>query len=324
MHAAPVDALCELAPALLGDGYSATALALLQEGIARAPDALALRYWHGNALRMHGLHDRAESVLRDVLAQQPEHRDAAWSLAYMLREQGRFEAVGDVVVELARRHERERELILSALQFLVECGAHARARAIAVGAIQSWPQDARVNVVGGEILLALGEFDTARACLVHALELDPQQSTAWLRLAQCQRYTAQDRADLARFRAAATNSALSRDARTCAGFALGKALDDIGSYAEAAAALRDANAAAAADAPWDAQRWQALVATQLATVAAPPATAFDPGFTPVFIVGLPRSGTTLVATHLGQYADVHDRGELNWISAMYEHLLTHG
>jgi hypothetical protein len=40
----------------------------------------------------------------------------------------------------------------------------------------------------------------------------------------------------------------------------------------------------------------------------------------VFVVGLPRTGTTLVATRLARRADVHDRGELNWIAAMYEHL----
>jgi Sulfotransferase family len=50
----------------------------------------------------------------------------------------------------------------------------------------------------------------------------------------------------------------------------------------------------------------------------------DPDFVPVFIVGLPRTGTTLVASTLQKYTDVRDRGELNWIAALYAHLQEQG
>jgi hypothetical protein len=82
---------------------------------------------------------------------------------------------------------------------------------------------------------------------------------------------------------------------------------------------REANALARADSGRQSAKWQALVDAQLGAAALPALDA-DAGFVPVFIVGLPRTGTTLVATRLARHADVHDRGELNWIGAMYEHV----
>ena len=104
---------------------------------------------------------------------------------------------------------------------------------------------------------------------------------------------------------------------------MGKALDDLGDYANAAQVLRDANAQARANTPWHAQAWRQFVADQIARGPLP-ALHDNVEFTPVFIVGLPRTGTTLAATTLGRHPQLRDRGELNWIAAMHASLQSQG
>jgi tetratricopeptide (TPR) repeat protein len=309
----------ELTRLLLQSGFTATALLLLDAAMVLFSTAPDLPYWRGNALRLSGQLDQAEAELREALRRNPAHRDAAYSLAHMLREQGRMHAAAEVMAALMRSNSGGRGDSVAVLRFLCECGAYVQARDLVDGAVRQWPDDAALRALSGEIHLALGAFATARDDFRAALDRDPNQSAAWLRLAHCQRYTRVTDPDIERFRTALAVPTLGPVPRTCAAFALGKALDDVGIYAEAASVLRDANAAAATQTHWNRQAWQQIVERQLSRRDLPQVET-DPGFVPVFIVGLPRSGTTLLATRLSRYAGVCDRGELPWIAAMYEHL----
>jgi tetratricopeptide (TPR) repeat protein len=313
----------QLGELLLNSGFATTAIALLDRAAARFPQSIELRYWLGNALRSSGHDGAAEEELRGLLRQQPGHRDAAYSLAHMLREQGRTEAAAEVVATLWKSAQLDAESALAAINFLLECSSYPQALAIAHEAQCRWPQDARIAVRVGEIALAIGNFDEAAAALRNALDLDPAQSVAWLRLAYCRRYTDRDDADVARFRRGWVDATLQPAARTCAGFALGKALDDLDGYAEAINVLRRANASARATSGWRTQDWQSFVAARLAAEPLPALPA-EADFVPVFIIGLPRTGTTMIAGALARRADVRNRGELNWVGALYAHLHDQG
>ncbi len=245
----------------------------------------------------------------------PPHPAAAWDAAQRLREDGRIGAATEAVVALWHAAPADRAQALAILGFLKECAAHDRALPIARDARRRWPGDARIAAEAGEIALALGLFDEAATALREAIDLDPAQGPAWLRLAYCRRFDAAD-ADVQRFRRGWSDPQLDAAAHLCAGFALGKALDDVGDFAEAARVLTEANALAHKISPWRAEDWRGFVDAQL-HAAALPALPVDAGFNPIFVVGLPRSGTTLVASTLAKYADVRDRGELNWIPALY-------
>jgi hypothetical protein len=97
---------------------------------------------------------------------------------------------------------------------------------------------------------------------------------------------------------------------------LGKALDDLADYAGAAAVLREANAAMAARTSWRPERWQQFVEQQLAGRGLPRVEPVH-GFAPVFVIGLPRTGTTLITSLLSRDPRLRDRGELNWIGSMH-------
>jgi tetratricopeptide (TPR) repeat protein len=304
---------------LLRAEYFVPATSLLDAAVAQHPQAPELQYLRGNALRLCARDAEAESAFRNVLARVPAHRDAAFSLAFMLREGGRIYAAAEVMVALCRHRIDDVESTLAALGFLRECGAYAQAQEIATDAHAHWPSNPQVAAISGEILLALGRFEQARDALRQAVSLDPEQSAAWLRLGYCQRFENADSADARRIDAAWSNSALSTATRICAGFALGKACDEVGDFARAAAILRAANSMAQTSAHWHDADWQDFIARQLQARALPSVTA-NSNFAPIFIVGLPRTGTTLVATLLARHSAIRDRGELNWIPAMFAHL----
>src|SRR5579884_573747 len=320
---APVEAWRQTAAGMIRADRPRAALSLLDAALQRFPRDVELRYWRGNALRLNGLVEQAESVYREVLGEDPCHRDAALALAFLLREQGRIVAASAVVSASTRSRAADAAESQANLGFLRECGAFAAAHELAQEARARFPDDAGIAALAGEFALAVGAFDRARDALRAALAREPQRAPCWLRLAYCGRFERADEPDVRRFEDAWRDTARDAPTRACIGFALGKALDDLGDYARAASVLREANALARATLPWDADRWHWFVAQRLAAPALPPrAPVAD--FTPVFVVGLPRTGTTLAATLLARRFDVRDRGELNWIGAMHDHLAAHG
>jgi hypothetical protein len=117
------------------------------------------------------------------------------------------------------------------------------------------------------------------------------------------------------FRDSLAREDLSTKARASLLFAAGKANDDVGDYAQAADYFRSANALAHATTAWSRKNWRRAIESRL--VSKPFAQRLDaPDFVPVFIVGMPRSGTTLAAELLARYPIVRNRGELPWLAKL--------
>jgi tetratricopeptide (TPR) repeat protein len=291
------------------------AAALLERGLARWPASTTMRYLLGNALRAGGRARDAEHALRAVIAVEPMHADAPVSLAFLLREQGRLSAAAQTILALWRAQPRTRDGDWRAVKFLQECQRHTDVEDIADAIVEAHPRDAGLLALLGENALLVGRFGNAQRRLRAAVELDPREAASWLRLAHTHRYASADDPDLALLREAEGRTDLGDDARVCVGFALGKAYDDLGERDKAAAFWRDANTRRRAGRPWDAYGWSRFVDAQRRATP-PAATPVDPSVTPVFIVGMPRSGTTLVASLIGRNRDAKNRNELNWIAAL--------
>jgi len=256
----------------------------------------------------------AEHDLRRALTRDPANRDAALALAQLLREQGRMVAASAVVMDSQHARNADADETRAALIFLRECGSYAQALTLARNALRRWPNDAVLTSFAGTFALAAGEFDAARDYLRRAIDADPRVAGNWLRLSLCQRFERTDDTELIRLQKAWTEP-LAPDVRACVGFALGKAFDDLHDHARAASVLREANALARAQSRWSASAWNRFVQTQLDARSLPPVDAIE-GFSPVFVVGMPRTGTTLTATLLGDSGQVRDRGELNWVDGI--------
>lgn len=287
---------------------------LLRSGLDAYPQRHALRTLLGNTLRLQARYAESERELRGVLADDPRDELASRSLTFLLREQGRMNAAAEALVRFGPDPSQTADAACTAATFLAQCGHSIDALRVCESALARHPEAAQLRLLTGTLASTLGQFERAAAELRHALRLDPNRAGAWLWLALTHHFATRDDPDLRAMEAAATRAPAGSDLAVSLGFALGKAYDDLDDVPAAGRVLRVANAAVAARTPWQAVAWDALVARRMAAPrfesVAPPA------FTPILIVGLPRTGTTLIATQLARHPDIRNRGETGWLGEL--------
>ena len=290
-------------------------LALLKAANARWPTRVDIAFLLGNHLRIRGEFAVAEQVLRDAIRHRPEDLNAGLSLSYLLREQGRLNAANQAVLETWQHAPRDRNADIATLHLLCENQGHPVASSIVPAVVESNPHDGAILALAGEIELLLGHFDEAAGYLRRAVEADPSSAASWLRLAQTHRFEDRDDPDYRSLVSAHQQFSLSQATRSAIGFALAKAESDLGDPAAAVKLLRAANAAERKRMAWNRDAWSDFARNE---AQATPLLGSDLAvrFTPVFIVGMPRSGTTLAAELLSRHDAVRNRGELNWIAAI--------
>jgi tetratricopeptide (TPR) repeat protein len=161
-----------------------------------------------------------------------------------------------------------------------------------------------------DALVHLGRFDEAAARYRDALRLHPACGDAWRGLSNIKTRPLSD-ADGEALRAQLRRADLRDEDRIAIAYALGKHEEDRGCHPEAFAALAQANALLRQRAPWSRQAFEGFVdAALVATKALPP--PLDPtlGREAIFIVGLPRSGSTLFEQILAAHPEVEGASEL--------------
>jgi tetratricopeptide (TPR) repeat protein len=176
-----------------------------------------------------------------------------------------------------------------------------------------------------------GRLAEAEAEMESCLRLGPTFGRASLSLARIRRQTpASNHVDFIRSRLTAVPSG-SED-HAAFEFALYKELEDLGEYDDAWAALERGNAVMAGRLAYDPvaedRLFDRIVGQFDADFLATPATARFEGPAPIFIVGMPRSGTTLLERILGNHSMVTSAGELSdlprqlrWVADRHGHAL---
>lgn len=307
---------------LLQQGAAGAAVAMAEQGLLRHSHSNDLRYLLGNGLRMVGERQAAERELRAVLAHEPTHVGALASLAHLLRGEGRLQAAATLVLETLPA-DADPARLREVLAFIRECDSPRAALELVQRALKQSPDDSDMHAAAGELALELGRFEQSRAHLRLALETQPRFAAGWLRLAAAHRFQRRDEEDARRIAKAARELGTDDDAGIAAHFAWAKALADVGALDEAVPALRVANAAMRLRLDWSARGFESFVQRQLSQPLPPPVPK-RPLFTPVLMVGLPRTGTTLAASLLGRHPEVRNRGELNWLAQLALHVETSG
>jgi len=166
----------------------------------------------------------------------------------------------------------------------------------------------------GNTLADAGRFEEARACFLRAIERAPWLSGSYYDVARCCRIGRQDFELLERMRAAAALPRLDPSQRSRVHLALGKAADDLGDYEQAMRQFDAAERLRNGIVRFDLAAFEARVARMLrlftphAIARAAAAGSEEPA--PVLIVGMPRSGTTLVEQILSAHPQVGAGGEL--------------
>lgn len=255
--------------------------------------------------------ETAAALLHEALAREPAREDAAMLLARVLQSRGHLGAAADALLALCEANAFEPHLSLRCATFAQQCDRHAIAARICTAALERGPLP-ELLVLAGNIARETGDFETARTRYLAALDagIDLDRHHVLAALANTRRYIDPADPDIARFAAHFADSRLAARARASAGFALAKVQDDLGGYASATTTLRQANALVHGVQPWDAAEWRRFVDAQQRGQVASAGGAAGHGFVPVFVVGVPRTGTTLTATLLARATGARDRGEL--------------
>ena len=179
------------------------------------------------------------------------------------------------------------------------------------------PQHAEAQNNAGAISSELGRLDEARMRFQAAIAARGDFVEAHYNLSSLKTYTKDDPHLALLERVYSERQGLSDHARIRYCFALGKALDDVGDFDRAFAAYDEGNRVQHAILPMDEARADHLLERVMAVfdkaffeARRDVSAARDSHRTPIFIVGMPRSGTTLLEQILCSHASVHGAGEL--------------
>ena len=245
--------------------------------------------------------------------------------ALQLRQQGRLEAAAGIMHAAGLKSLGDADTVFDCALFLKESGRHGLAAELCDRQLALSPNHLRLLALAGSVDHELGRFDAARARYLAAIHggIDLNQWFLLHALSTAQRYDDANHPDFALFEAHVHDVHLSPRARAAVYFALGKACDDIGDTRRAAAMFREANGLVKCEIHWSRDAWERFVAAQIQE---PPAAALSEpsGCVPVFVVGMVRSGTTLLADRLARHAEVRNRGEMPFIAYLAGQLKAQG
>ncbi len=275
-------------------------------------DVAAIRMFAELAGRL-GRYKDSETLLRRALELSPAFTAARAILALVLYRQNRpMEAID----ELDRVTEEE-----------PDNPGHANLQAAALGRVGEFdeaielyekvlaaaPGQPRVWMSFGHMLKTVGRQAEGVAAYRRAIELMPTLGEAWWSLANLKTVQFSD-ADIAAMQAALGEGAVAGEDRFHLDFALGKALEDRGDAAAAFGHYAAGNALRRAGLPYDPGRTQRQVERAIAL--------FTPDFfaersglgcdapDPIFVLGMPRAGSTLIEQILASHSRVEGTSEL--------------
>ena len=311
-----------LAPArrLVAEGAERQRLGDAESAVVRYREALALEPGNVDALRLLavaavalGRLDEAEKAARHAVKLAPEFA-AAWSnLGTVLNELDRVEeAIGAFrqALKLGTRSAQAHANLANALFAYGDFpGAEEHYRA----ALEHAPDDPASLMGLGHVLKTVGRQADAvaayRSCLVH----QPLAGEVWWSLANLKtfRFTPEDEAAMHEALLAPT---LSDAQRVGILFALGKAREDAKDYRTAFARFLEGNARKRAVVKYDPVQTE-KINDRICKVFTPGLFAElggkgEPDPAPIFIVGLPRSGSTLLEQILASHSMVDGTAEL--------------
>lgn len=292
---------------------------LLRQHLKEDPlDVYAIRLFAELAGRI-GRYKDAENLLRRAVELAPGFTAARANLALVLYRQNR---PAEAIAELNRVLEEE-----------PDNPGHANLQAAALGrigefdeAIQLYervlaqaPNQPRVWMSFGHMLKTVGRLADGIAAYRRAIELMPTLGEAWWSLANLKTVKFSD-ADIAAMRAALEQGGVAREDRYHLDFALGKALEDRGEAAASFAHYAAGNALRRTELDYDADETSRYV-DRLIELATPEFFAARAGQgcdapDPIFVLGMPRAGSTLIEQILSSHSLVEGTSELPDIPAL--------
>ncbi len=345
-----VTAFLELATQFLRAGRPAEAIAPLRAAALLEPSNPEIHHDLGLACLEVGLVPDAVAALQQAVASNPRYTDAYFRLGIALEKLGHIRGAitaydratkllpslteawfraGALVYTLGYRDEavacfRRAKVTggrstfgrLGEARALVIEDRNQEAEKVLRETLVADPRSAMAYDLLGNVLSELGRFGEARACFERTVEIAPMLAGSYYDLARCRPVTTDDGGLLHQMQAALATPGLEPGQRLRVHLAIGKAAEDLGDYALAMQHFDAADEVRRAFRSFDAGAFN-LEIDRLIARCTPEFIANASKFgsshsTPVLILGMPRSGTTLLEQIVSMHPEVGAAGELNF------------
>jgi Flp pilus assembly protein TadD len=318
------DANNNLGLSLEAQGRAAEALPYFEQAVRLAPDNAGFVFNLANTCESLGHLKQAKHYYEQAIALAPNYPEAFCNLGNVLQAEGdNAEAVAAFQQAIRLSDEFVQhypQVYINLGNALMDTGRDEEALAAYQLAVKI-QNDASAYLALGNAYLQKGNREEAAVALRRAIDLKPESGSAYRNLVQTRRFREHD-SDVIAMEALYQRPDLNDDDRMHLAFALGKIYNDLKDDEHAFACYAEGNRLKRKSIDYsfaeDASYFAAIKET------------FNPDFfqqragsgfndaSPIFIIGMPRSGTTLVEQILASHSQVHGAGELNDLRIVIE------
>ena len=308
---------------LYSDGDWAAAEAIVRPFLLRHPQHVeAMRLLGRIGLELDVLDD-AEFLLDAVLELDPEYRAARYDYVRVLLKRHKHAQAMTELERLLAADPADVAYRTTYATTAASLGDPARAVELYRALIGDSPLAADLHLSLGHVLTTMGRTGEAIAAYRQAALVRADFGDAYWSLANLKTYRFDD-AELAAMKAVLARPVLRAEDRYHLCFALGKALEDRGDYAASHTAFAEGNARKKAEIRYRPELIERNAEQQAAVCTAPffraRAGVGCPDRDPIFIVGLPRSGSTLLEQILASHSAVEGTMELSDLPRIVQQL----
>ena len=299
-------------------GQFGDAVTSYRRAIQVKPDSAIAYNNLGTALKDLGSLDAAIASYRKAIRLNPAYAEAYSNLGNVLKDLGRF----DKAVENCRRaldlNPGYAEAHSNLGNILKDIGQLEEALAGFHQALAIDPKCDKAILGMSQLFMINGEMERAEEAIMKALSFKPDNLEARFMLAQVRKTRTEDEnlAALVKAEEAVRNNllVLPYQKAVSLNFALGKSLDDLGDHDRAFPHFIEGCRLKRATLEYDAvqmtQQFDKTIGVFDEDVIERLRGGGNPSETPIFVLGMPRSGTTLVEQIIASHPEVHGAGEL--------------
>jgi len=291
-------------------GQAELALKLFRQAVACAPRRSE---FHANLASMYlAIHQPAKALqaYKQALKLKPHQLHFQLGCASALIALRRYDGAITLMEQAHRRHPRNTDVLFKQFRAAYAAQQISRAEQSLQRLLDIDPEHIEAHYSYALLLLQAGRKQEGEKQIRAMLELEPNHAEAMAMLFDLKKYHQRD-ADVKRLMQCFDQSPPVSPARARLGFACGKVLDDLGEYDEAFSYFEQANSIRSRNSNYDQE--QELAHMQMIMQTYSPemlsqSSALDHD-APIFIVGMPRCGSTLVEQILASHPEVTARGE---------------
>jgi len=283
-----------------------------------------------DALRLLGLIaagsgdlDDAEHLLRQALASAPDHAPALFELGRVLKELEKPEQAIEVYRELLALQPEDPRAHFQLAGVLAPLAQNEDAAVSYRRCLELAPEHTGAWLGLGHMLKTLGRQDEGVAAYQRCIALEPAFGEAYYSLANLKTYRFSD-SEIQRMQRQLHDATLNDTSRVNFLFALAKAAEDNGDYEQAWRYYEEGNASQRTQVSYDPVQTETINDELIAFFNADFFTATaghgHPDPAPIFIIGLPRSGSTLIEQIIASHSQVEGTSELPYIGRLTKSL----